>query len=101
MKLLIIDDEVKLADAIGELFRQQKYVVDVVYDGEDGLYCAKTGDYDVILLDVMMPKIDGFEVIKRLREGIRRLQGIVLFGRNHFTPHPLHKDSRTLVLALF
>ena len=43
MKILIIDDEVKLADAIGELFRQNKYVVDVVYDGEDGLYCAKNG----------------------------------------------------------
>lgn len=68
MKILIVDDEVKLADALGELFRRNKFVADVVYDGEDGLFYAKNGDYDVVVLDVMMPKMDGYEVVSRLRQ---------------------------------
>ena len=68
MKILVVDDEVKLADALGELFRRNKFITDVVYDGEDGYFYAKNGDYDVIILDVMMPKIDGFEVVHRLRQ---------------------------------
>ena len=69
MKILIVEDEVKLADALGELFHRGKNVVDVVYDGEDGYFYAKKGDYDVVVLDVMLPKMDGFEVVKRLRDG--------------------------------
>lgn len=67
MKVLIVDDEVKLADALGELFRHNKFITDVVYDGEDGYFYAKNGDYDVVVLDVMLPKMDGFEVVHRLR----------------------------------
>lgn len=68
MKVLVIDDEIKLADALGELFRRNKFVADVVYDGENGLFAATTGDYDVVVLDVMMPDMDGFEVVRRMRE---------------------------------
>lgn len=68
MKILVVDDEIKLADAVGELLRRNKFVVDVVYDGEDGYYYAKNGDYDVIVLDVMMPQMDGFEVASKLRQ---------------------------------
>lgn len=68
MKILVVDDEIKLADAVGELLRRNKFVVDVVYDGEDGYFYAKKGDYDVILLDVMMPNMDGFEVARKLRQ---------------------------------
>ncbi|MCM1194849.1 MAG: response regulator transcription factor [Corallococcus sp.] len=68
MKVLVVDDEVKLADALGELLKRNKFIVDVVYDGEDGYFYAKNGDYDVVLLDVMMPEIDGFEVASRLRQ---------------------------------
>lgn len=68
MKILIVDDEVKLADALGELFRRNKFLTDVVYDGEDGYFYAKKGDYDVVVLDVMLPKMDGFEVVERLRK---------------------------------
>ncbi len=67
MKLLIVEDEVKLADALKELFKKGN-VVDVAYDGEDGYFMAKKGDYDVVVLDVMLPKMDGFEVVKRLRD---------------------------------
>ncbi len=68
MKILVVDDEIKLADAVGELLRRNKHVVDVVYDSNDGLYYAQNGDYDVIVLDVMMPNMDGFEVVQRLRQ---------------------------------
>ena len=68
MKILVVDDEVKLADALGELFRRNKFITDVVYDGEDGYFYAKNGDYDVIILDVLMPKMDGFEVVRLLRQ---------------------------------
>ncbi len=68
MKILIVDDEVKLADVLGEIMRRNKFVVDVVYDGEDGYFYAKKGDYDVVVLDVMMPGMDGFQVVKKLRQ---------------------------------
>ena len=68
MKILVVDDEVKLADALGELFRRNKFIADVVYDGEEGYFYAKNGDYDVIILDVLMPKMDGFEVVRMLRQ---------------------------------
>ena len=50
------------------MFRRNKFVADVVYDGENGLFAATTGDYDVVVLDVMMPDMDGFEVVRRMRE---------------------------------
>lgn len=68
MKILVVDDEIKLADAVGELLRRNKFVVDVVYEGEDGYFYAKNGDYDVVILDVMMPNMDGFEVASKLRQ---------------------------------
>ncbi len=82
MKVLVVDDETKLADALGELFRRNKFVVDVVYDGEDGLYCATTGDYDVVVLDVMMPNMDGFEVVRRMREQKVKVPVLMLTARD-------------------
>lgn len=82
MKVLVIDDEVKLADALGELFRRNKFVADVVYDGENGLFCATTGDYDVIVLDVMMPDMDGFEVVRRMREKKVKVPVLMLTARD-------------------
>ncbi len=67
MKILIVEDEIKLADALGEMFRHRQHVVDVRYDGEEGYFAAKKGSYDVVILDVMLPKMDGFEVVERLR----------------------------------
>ncbi|MBR0231424.1 MAG: response regulator transcription factor [Clostridia bacterium] len=67
MNILVVDDEKRLADSIGEIFRSQKYYCDCVYDGEDGLHYAESGIYDVIVLDIMLPKMNGFEVLKRLR----------------------------------
>lgn len=68
MKILIVEDEVRLAQALEQIMKQEGYECNVVHDGEDGLYYALLGIYDVIVLDVMMPKLNGFEVVKKIRE---------------------------------
>lgn len=72
-QVLIIDDDVELAQLLKELLNQQNYSVELAHDGLAGLNLAKTKEYDVILLDVMLPSLDGFEVLKQLR-------------MTHFTP---------------
>ena len=67
MRVLIVEDEKRLAEALGQLMKEQRYAVDLVYDGEDGLAYGRSGQYDVIVLDVMLPRMDGFEVVRRLR----------------------------------
>ena len=67
MRLLIVEDEPRLAEALGQIMTEQRYQADVVFDGADGLDYALTGQYELILLDVMLPKVDGFEVARRLR----------------------------------
>lgn len=68
MKVLIIEDEVMLGEAIGHLLKQSKYLYDIANDGETGLYYALSEEYDCIVLDIMLPKLDGFEVAKRIRK---------------------------------
>ena len=67
MQALIVEDEKRLAQALKEILTDVKYMVDIVYDGEDGYQYAREGIYDVIILDVMLPKMDGFQVAKQLR----------------------------------
>ncbi len=76
MKVLIVEDEVRLADALGQIMKEQHYQVDIVYNGTDGLSCGLSGEYDVIVLDVMLPGENGFQVVKKLREA--RIQTPVL-----------------------
>lgn len=67
MQVLIVEDEVRLADALREIMLEAKYMADVVYDGADGLSYALSGEYDIIVLDVMLPKKNGFEIVHSLR----------------------------------
>ena len=67
MNVLIVDDEKDLVNALSAILKQHNYTVDCAYNGEDGLEFALSGIYDVIILDVMMPKTGGFEVLRRLR----------------------------------
>ena len=67
MKLLVVEDEIQLADALSEILKRNMYSVDTVYDGIAGLDNALTGVYDCILLDIMLPGMDGIEVLRRLR----------------------------------
>ena len=67
MRVLIVEDERRLADALAAILTEQKAVVDAVYDGRDGLDYARGATYDVIILDVMLPRMNGFEVVRTLR----------------------------------
>ncbi len=67
MRILIVEDEVRLAEALGQLMKEQRYAVDLVYDGEDGLNYGLSSQYDVIVLDVMLPRRSGFDVVRQLR----------------------------------
>lgn len=68
MRVLVIEDEHKIANSIKKGLEQESYAVDVAYDGEYGFDLASTEDYDVIVLDLMLPKMDGMEICKQLRK---------------------------------
>lgn len=68
MNLLVIEDEVRLAEALVQILQKNKYAALAAYDGITGLDHALTGIYDVIILDIMLPKLNGLEVLKQLRE---------------------------------
>lgn len=68
MKILIVDDERQLTEALAAILKQNNYSVDCAFDGEDGLDRALSGIYDLVILDVMMPRLDGFSVLKILRQ---------------------------------
>lgn len=67
MNILLVEDERSLSDVLVALLKRQNYTVDAVYDGEAGEDCAATGIYDVMILDIMLPKKNGLEVLRDLR----------------------------------
>ena len=67
MKILVVEDEHRISRAIKDGLEQEAYAVDVVYDGEEGYNTARADDYDLILLDVMLPGMNGFEICRKLR----------------------------------
>ena len=102
MKLLYAEDEAAMSEAVADILRYHKYSVDCVCDGADALDYARSGHYDGIILDVMMPRMSGFEVLRQLRqEGLRtpvllltarsevedRIQGLDL-GADDYLPKP-------------
>lgn len=68
MQILIVEDEKRLANALKQILLEQKYMADVVHDGKEGLEYALSGIYDLIILDIMLPYKDGFQVAFELRE---------------------------------
>ncbi len=72
MRILFVEDEKNLSAAVCRLLEKQRFVVDPVYTGPDGLDCALSGGYDAVVLDVMLPGMDGFTILNRLRaEGVK------------------------------
>ena len=67
-KILIIEDEKLLADSLKALLQSKGFAADAVYDGEEGAAYAETGMYDLLILDVMMPGVDGYQVVRRVRK---------------------------------
>lgn len=67
MRILLVEDEIGLADAVGAILKKERYEVDIANDGQTGLQYALTDDYDCILLDIMLPKMNGLDVLTYLR----------------------------------
>ena len=107
MKVLMIEDERDLAEAVTAILQKHNFTVDNAYDGEYGLDCALSGIYDFIILDIMLPKMDGLKVLKELRnEGIKtpvlmltakgELRDKVIgldTGADDYLPKPFHTDE--------
>ena len=68
MRILVVDDDVRLCSVISRGLTEEGYAVDMAHDGEEGQYLAEINDYDLVILDVMMPKVDGVTVCRNLRE---------------------------------
>ncbi|GGJ00184.1 DNA-binding response regulator [Alicyclobacillus cellulosilyticus] len=68
MRILLMDDEAAFARALQQSLREHHYEVDVAHDGETGLDMARTGTYDLLIVDVMMPKLSGYDVVRTLRQ---------------------------------
>lgn len=82
MVILVVEDEVKITRFIKKGLEMEHYTVEVAYDGEDGLSKAEINNYDLIILDIMLPKMDGFEVCRKLREAKIETPVIMLTARN-------------------
>lgn len=82
MKILIIEDEYNLADAISSMLKSKKYDVEIRTDGEEGLDEALTDIYDLIILDVMLPHKNGFEILKELKEEKINSKVLMLTAKN-------------------
>lgn len=82
MRILVVEDEKKLASVIKRGLEEQDYAVDVSHDGEDGLAMAQAQPYDLIILDVMLPGLDGLTVCRRLRAQRLNVPILILTGRD-------------------
>lgn len=81
MRILIVEDEPDLLASLARALREEGYAVDTAESGEDGLFNAQSIDYDAIVLDVMLPKLDGWEILKRLRK-TKRTPVLMLTARD-------------------
>ena len=107
MKVLMVEDERDLADAIAAILQKNNFSVDNAYDGEYGLDCALTGIYDFIILDIMLPKMDGLSVLKEMRSAGILTPVLMLTakgelrdkvtgldsGADDYLPKPFHVDE--------
>ena len=107
MRILLVEDEKPLSAAIGKMLEQEHFALDAAYTGPDGLDCALSGIYDAIVLDVMLPGMDGFAVLRALRQqgvstpvlmltargGVQdRVQGLNL-GADYYLPKPFERSE--------
>ena len=88
MRILVVEDDTATASAITAMLRVEKHVVDATDLGEDGIEIGKLYDYDIIILDLMLPDIDGYEVLRRLRAAKVRTPILILSGLGLKGPDP-------------
>lgn len=82
MKILLLEDNQILAQGILSKLEEYKYIVDLFDDGEDGLYALKTAKYDILVLDLGLPKIDGIDIIKHLRDLNQDIPILIISARD-------------------
>ena len=81
MRILIIEDSVRLADTIADALRDENYIVDIANDGLQGYENAASGIYDMLILDLMLPKMNGYEVLSSLRKDGNDVPVLILSAR--------------------
>ncbi len=82
MRILLVEDEVRLSQALVEIFQKNRYGVDAVYTGPEGLQYARSGIYDIIVLDIMLPGMDGISVLRVLREEKNQVPVLLLTAKD-------------------
>ena len=82
MRILVVEDERKVANFIKKGLEEEHYAVDVAYDGERGLELIEINEYDLLVLDLMIPKIDGLEVLKKVRRNKNNVSILVLTAKD-------------------
>ncbi len=82
MKVLLVEDSARLQMSVGRALRKAGYVVDVSGDGEDGLWRAETTDYDAVVLDIQLPKLDGLSLLQKLRQKGKNTHVLLLTARD-------------------
>ena len=93
MRILVVEDERSLAGTLADILGRERYLVDLAYDGEEGLDCALSGIYDGMILDVMLPKLSGFEVLRRLRQSGSALPVLMLTARSELSDRVAGLDA--------
>lgn len=107
MRILMVEDEKYMARAVAEVLKKNHYSIDLAHDGEYGLYCALSGIYDIIILDIMLPKRDGLSILKEIRDNQIDVPVILLtargqiedkvkgldFGADDYLAKPFHTDE--------
>ncbi len=93
MRILLAEDEVALARAIVKIFEKNNYSIDAVHNGEDALDYLEAGNYDAAILDIMMPKVDGITVLRRLRAGGSTMPVLMLTAKSEIDDKVLGLDS--------
>lgn len=93
MKILFAEDELSLSRAIVKILEHSNYTVDAVYNGEDAISYIECGEYDVIILDIMMPKKDGISVLKEIRASGNNVPVIILSAKSETDDKVLALDS--------
>jgi len=93
MRILLAEDEQALAKAIVKIFEKNNYSADAVFNGEDALLYIQSGNYDVAVLDIMMPKADGITVLKKVRQSGNNIPILLLTAKSEIEDRVLGLDS--------
>ncbi|MCR4626769.1 MAG: response regulator transcription factor [Treponema sp.] len=93
MRILLVEDEERLSQALVEIFKENKFVIDAVYNGTDGLDAARTGIYDLVILDIMLPKMDGITVLRTLRDEKNAVPVLLLTAKEEISDKVEGLDS--------